>query len=146
MFRRRIPAAPLALFPLPLMVLGLAVLRKLPIKQLLSRQPAAALDPPFVMGSPQNKLLALANQLRLYRPPPESLGDEDEEEVSAGGKVVSQVGFAESAARDAAVVERFRPKRAAVLVCLFEGEGGDFRVILTKRSSRLSTHSGVAKV
>ncbi|KAI4365158.1 hypothetical protein MLD38_021172 [Melastoma candidum] len=118
----------------------LAVLRRLPIKQLLSRQPATALDPPFLMGSPPNRLSALADQLRQYRPPPGSLGEDDEEE-SSGGKVVSQVGFAESAA-GAAVVERFKPKRAAVLVCLFEGEGGDFRVILTKRSSRLSTHSG----
>ncbi|KAF4398247.1 hypothetical protein G4B88_009863 [Cannabis sativa] len=34
------------------------------------------------------------------------------------------------------------PKRAAVLVCIFQGDGGDLRVILTKRSSNLSTHSG----
>ncbi|XP_062095868.1 nudix hydrolase 15, mitochondrial-like [Humulus lupulus] len=34
------------------------------------------------------------------------------------------------------------PKKAAVLVCIFEGDGGDLRVILTKRSSNLSTHSG----
>ncbi|KAG2685252.1 hypothetical protein I3760_10G116800 [Carya illinoinensis] len=38
--------------------------------------------------------------------------------------------------------ERFRPKRAAVLVCLFEGDAGDLGVILTKRFSKLSTHSG----
>lgn len=33
-------------------------------------------------------------------------------------------------------------KAAAVLICLFEGKGGDIRVILTKRSSNLSSHSG----
>lgn len=33
-------------------------------------------------------------------------------------------------------------KRAAVLVCLFEGNDGDLRVFLTKRSSNLSSHSG----
>ncbi|XP_052735673.1 nudix hydrolase 15, mitochondrial isoform X4 [Vigna angularis] len=33
-------------------------------------------------------------------------------------------------------------KRAAVLICLFEGGDGSLRVILTKRSSSLSTHSG----
>ncbi|KAI9197588.1 hypothetical protein LWI28_001191 [Acer negundo] len=34
-------------------------------------------------------------------------------------------------------------KRAAVLVCIFQGEvAGDLRVILTKRSSTLSSHSG----
>ncbi|KAL8468165.1 hypothetical protein ACS0TY_031418 [Phlomoides rotata] len=32
--------------------------------------------------------------------------------------------------------------RAAVLICLFEGEKGDIRVILTKRSSNMSSHSG----
>ncbi|KAI3719015.1 hypothetical protein L6452_19902 [Arctium lappa] len=38
--------------------------------------------------------------------------------------------------------ERFkRPNRAAVLICLFE-EGHDIHVILTKRSSKLSSHSG----
>ncbi|KAI4371762.1 hypothetical protein MLD38_010076 [Melastoma candidum] len=75
------------------------------------------------MGSPQNRLSALANQLRQYRPPAGSLGEDDDEEESSGGKVVSQVGFAESAA-GATVVERFKPKRAAVLVCLFEGRVG----------------------
>ncbi|KAE8719907.1 Nudix hydrolase 15 [Hibiscus syriacus] len=38
--------------------------------------------------------------------------------------------------------ETFRPKRAAVLICLFEGDAGDLRVILTKRALRMSTHSG----
>ncbi|KAG8385476.1 hypothetical protein BUALT_Bualt03G0049300 [Buddleja alternifolia] len=89
--------------------------------------------------APSNKLMALAQQLRLYKPPPASGEDDDEIE----GKVVSQLGFAESAtsvARQPA--ERFRPKRAAVLICLFEGNDGELRVILTKRSSSLSTHSG----
>ncbi|KAL6644304.1 hypothetical protein ACP70R_015912 [Stipagrostis hirtigluma subsp. patula] len=38
--------------------------------------------------------------------------------------------------------ELFRPRRAAVLVCLFRGAAGELRVILTKRASSLSTHSG----
>lgn len=33
-------------------------------------------------------------------------------------------------------------KRAAVLVCIFQGDAGDLRVILTKRASTLSSHSG----
>ncbi|GMI72306.1 ARABIDOPSIS THALIANA NUDIX HYDROLASE HOMOLOG 15, nudix hydrolase homolog 15 [Hibiscus trionum] len=33
-------------------------------------------------------------------------------------------------------------RRAAVLVCIFQGNNGDLRVILTKRSSTLSSHSG----
>ncbi|KAL0700504.1 hypothetical protein Bca4012_056626 [Brassica carinata] len=60
----------------------------------------------------------------------------------SAGKVVSQVGFQESMTPVPKDPERFRPKRVAVLICIFEGDEGDLRVILTKRSSRLSTHSG----
>ncbi|KAL0407408.1 UNVERIFIED_CONTAM: Nudix hydrolase 15, mitochondrial [Sesamum latifolium] len=35
-----------------------------------------------------------------------------------------------------------KPSRAAVLICLFEDERGDLRVILTKRYSAMSSHSG----
>ncbi|XP_047327608.1 nudix hydrolase 15, mitochondrial-like [Impatiens glandulifera] len=38
--------------------------------------------------------------------------------------------------------EKFEFKRAAVLICIFEDEKGELRVILTKRSSRLSTNAG----
>ncbi|KAL6901000.1 hypothetical protein ACP4OV_005676 [Aristida adscensionis] len=38
--------------------------------------------------------------------------------------------------------ELFRPRRAAVLVCLFRGAQGELRVLLTKRASTLSSHSG----
>ncbi|KAK9085467.1 hypothetical protein Sjap_025878 [Stephania japonica] len=41
--------------------------------------------------------------------------------------------------------KRVLPNRAAVLICLFEGMNGDLRVILTKRSARLSTHSGAVR-
>lgn len=88
------------------------------------------------------RLLALAQQLRLYTPPTISEDIEEQNLEESAGKVVSQVGFAESATPIAQDSERFRSKRAAVLVCLFEGDAGDLRVILTKRSSRLSTHSG----
>ncbi|XP_071720194.1 nudix hydrolase 15, mitochondrial-like [Rutidosis leptorrhynchoides] len=77
-----------------------------------------------------SKLTALAQQLRRYKAPS---GDDD---------LVSEVGFVESATP---VVnqppQRFKPKKAAVLICLFEGIDG-FHVILTKRSATLSTHSG----
>ncbi|XP_051129067.1 nudix hydrolase 15, mitochondrial-like [Andrographis paniculata] len=93
---------------------------------------------------PSRKLMVLAQQLRLYKPPPPSDDEEEEEKIEEReGKVVSQLGFAESATPVAQQPsEGFRPKRAAVLICLFEGDDGEFRVILTKRSSRLSTHSG----
>ncbi|XP_024160082.1 nudix hydrolase 15, mitochondrial isoform X1 [Rosa chinensis] len=98
------------------------------------------MDPPT--SSP--RLLALTHQLRLYKPPPLSWDDDSEEQriEETAGKVVSQVGFAESKTPIGRDPETFRPKRAAVLICLFEGDGGDLRVVLTKRSSGLSTHSG----
>ncbi|EOY28079.1 hypothetical protein QUC31_012837 [Theobroma cacao] len=114
------------------------------------------LSPPFVklmasstslnggsLSNSSQRLLALAQQLRHYRPPTCSLDDNEEQIMEeAAGKVVSQVGFQESVTPVAKNPEKFRPKRAAVLICLFEGDAGDLRVILTKRSSRLSTHSG----
>ncbi|CAD5188377.1 unnamed protein product [Musa acuminata subsp. malaccensis] len=99
-------------------------------------------------GRSSHRLLRLAEQLRLYRPSPLS-SDADETVVDDRGKVFSAMALLESAAAAAAAhltgsgaTEKLAPKRAAVLVCLFEGDRGEFRVILTKRSSNLSTHSG----
>ena len=39
----------------------------------------------------------------------------------------------------------WRGRRAAVLICLFEGPDGELRVILTKRSMKLSSHPGKLK-
>lgn len=85
----------------------------------------------------------LAQQLRLYKPIPtfEEDGIEEERNEESARKVDVHVGVAESTA-PITHPERFKPKRAAVLICIFEGDNGDLRVILTKRSSRLSTHSG----
>ncbi|KAI4296866.1 hypothetical protein L6164_036786 [Bauhinia variegata] len=88
------------------------------------------------------RLVALAQQLRLYKHPPFLDETEEQSVEESDGKVVSQVGFPESATPIAQQSEKFKPKRAAVLICLFEGDAGDLRVILTKRSSKLSTHSG----
>ncbi|XP_027917079.1 nudix hydrolase 15, mitochondrial-like [Vigna unguiculata] len=88
------------------------------------------------------RLLTLAQHLRQYKAPsfPEDIVEQRIEE--SGGKVVSQVGFPEAVTPVGQNPEKFRPKKAAVLICLFEGDDGDLRVILTKRSSKLSTHSG----
>ncbi|CAD6265581.1 unnamed protein product [Miscanthus lutarioriparius] len=67
---------------------------------------------------------ALVRRLRLHRPAPSPY------EPSAAVAPAPGAG------------ELFRPRRAAVLVCLFRGAAGELRVILTKRSSSLSTHSG----
>ncbi|KAF7803357.1 Nudix hydrolase 15, mitochondrial [Senna tora] len=100
--------------------------------------------PKYMDSSPKgsHRLHALAQQLRLYKPPFFSDDIEEQSMEENGGKVVSQLGFPESAAPIARNPEKFKPKRAAVLICLFEGDAGDLRVILTKRSSRMSTHSG----
>ncbi|XXG61494.1 hypothetical protein AAC387_Pa05g0092 [Persea americana] len=96
-------------------------------------------------SSGSQRLRALAQQLRLYKPPPSPPSSDDDEEEEkrqeSARKVVSQLGFAESAA-PIPNPPKFTPKRAAVLICLFEGDAGDLRVILTKRSRNLSTHSG----
>ncbi|RWR97475.1 nudix hydrolase 15, mitochondrial [Cinnamomum micranthum f. kanehirae] len=97
-------------------------------------------------SSGSQRLRALAQQLRLYKPPPSPPSSDDEEEEEqkrqeSARKVVSQLGFAESSAPNPHP-PKFTPKRAAVLICLFEGDAGDLRVILTKRSRNLSTHSG----
>ncbi|XP_020239690.1 nudix hydrolase 15, mitochondrial [Cajanus cajan] len=88
------------------------------------------------------RLLALVQHLRQYKAPsfPEDTVEQSIEE--SDGKVVSQVGFPESATPIGQSSEKFRPNRAGVLICLFEGDDGDLRVILTKRSSKLSTHPG----
>ncbi|KAK8503987.1 hypothetical protein V6N13_092787 [Hibiscus sabdariffa] len=113
------------------------------IFSLLKRLPL--FSPPLVnvIPSPSQRLLALAQQLRHHKPPSSSWDDNDDRTIEeAAGKVVSLVGFQESATRVAQNSDDFRSKRAAVLICLFEGDAGDLRVILTKRSSRLSSHSG----
>lgn len=73
------------------------------------------------------RLTKLAQRLRLYQSPIESLNNQ---------KLITNSQLESNG------IEKSKPKRAAVLICLFEGENGDFRVILTKRSSKLSTHSG----
>ncbi|XP_058095692.1 nudix hydrolase 15, mitochondrial-like [Magnolia sinica] len=118
----------------------LPALRRLCMHTVLPNSRKTLMDP--IYGS--QRLRILAQQLRSYRPPSpsSSSSDEDEKEESgASGKVISQVGFAESAA-PISNPAKFKTKRAAVLICLFEGNAGDLRVILTKRSSNLSTHSG----
>nr|BAK07656.1 predicted protein [Hordeum vulgare subsp. vulgare] len=73
---------------------------------------------------PATEMEALIQRLRLHRPPPSPYaGDPSTAATPNAG-------------------ELFKPRRAAVLICLFRGSAGELRVILTKRSSSLSTHSG----
>ncbi|XVE88164.1 hypothetical protein DITRI_Ditri19aG0046300 [Diplodiscus trichospermus] len=79
----------------------------------------------------------LAQRLRLYKPPalhriPESVSHETQH---SNGKSVSKI-------PESDYIHPENLKRAAVLVCIFQGDNDDLRVILTKRSSTLSSHSG----
>ncbi|XP_052202461.1 nudix hydrolase 11-like [Diospyros lotus] len=98
-----------------------------------------------------HRLIDLAQRLRLFKPvsPPGNNDDNSIEDPAVhqnGFKLIPQelgASGAELAANPIAKPpERVGRKRAAVLICLFEDEEGDLRVILTKRSSTLSTHSG----
>ncbi|KAL9452414.1 hypothetical protein AB3S75_008244 [Citrus x aurantiifolia] len=113
----------------------ISFLRKLPFSKIMDSSSTIA-------SSKTQRLVALAQQLRLYKPPPPFDEMEEQQIQETAGKVVSQVGFQESVTPIVKDPERFKPKKAAVLICLFEGDAGDLRVILTKRSSRMSTHSG----
>ncbi|KAG6495546.1 hypothetical protein ZIOFF_043372 [Zingiber officinale] len=88
------------------------------------------------MDSAPGGLYELIQRLRLYKPPPPP---DDEDDMDEKGKVFSSMGISEA---QASLPKPFQPKRAAVLICLFVGERGELRVILTKRSRNLSTHSG----
>lgn len=76
---------------------------------------------------------SLAEQLRHYRAPPWQ-PEED--------SVTSSVGMpaTEASRKDLKVFPT--KKRAAVLVCLYQGANEEFRVILTKRAGSLNSHSG----
>uniref|UniRef100_A0A0C9QM83 TSA: Wollemia nobilis Ref_Wollemi_Transcript_25006_1103 transcribed RNA sequence n=1 Tax=Wollemia nobilis TaxID=56998 RepID=A0A0C9QM83_9CONI len=92
------------------------------------------------------KLKNLAEQLRFYKPPAScSWAKDDMSEEIGGAGVSSHLGVAESVAmrsNSELSAARKRTQRASVLICLFEGSEGDLRVILTKRSGNLSSHSG----
>ncbi|XP_071689610.1 nudix hydrolase 15, mitochondrial-like [Rutidosis leptorrhynchoides] len=104
----------------------------------------------IIMNSNNNqncsRLAVLAQQLRQYKPPvvpfQSGLDDDNNEGVSN-----SQLGFPQSNNNLNLNINNKNRNRAAVLICLFQGKStdnndDDLRVILTKRSSGLSTHSG----
>ncbi|XP_057466122.1 nudix hydrolase 15, mitochondrial-like [Actinidia eriantha] len=78
------------------------------------------------------KLRCLANRLRCYQPP--SVNGETENGIDQGINSTNNT-------RIMKPVEA-KERRAAVLICLFEGTEGELRVILTKRSMNLSSHPG----
>ncbi|XP_058075757.1 nudix hydrolase 15, mitochondrial-like [Magnolia sinica] len=90
------------------------------------------------------RLQSLSEQLRSYNsvgtPWPVAKQEADEND----GRVVLHQSVNESTAERSHISDgdRSRERRAAVLICLFEGDQGELRVILTQRSYNLTTHPG----
>ncbi|GAB4827047.1 Nudix hydrolase 15, mitochondrial [Ancistrocladus abbreviatus] len=98
------------------------------------------------VDSCSQRLANLARQLRPYRNKASfssisSNGNHNNINLSKQMNQILQ-GSKESIDSNQIAKSGGRPKRAAVLICIFEGDDGDLRVILTKRSSTLSSHSG----
>ncbi|XP_030440399.2 nudix hydrolase 11-like [Syzygium oleosum] len=93
-------------------------------------------------------LAALARRLRRYEPPPPSGQTDQQQHEKPDGSETGAGRRSETTTES----PRRRPNRAraAVLICLFQdgsagggsGDGGDLRVLLTKRASTLSAHPG----
>lgn len=88
------------------------------------------------------RLKDLAQQLLLYKSPLQQASNTNStHQFSEQNEVVQEHDLNKK--DEANQPKRLKPNRAAVLVCIFEDEEhDDLRVILTKRSSNLSKHSG----
>ena len=88
-------------------------------------------------------LQRLAMQLQYFNQLPR-VNEEIEKDCSGIG---SDFGLFKSVEvkNDQSSCVNWRGRRAAVLICLFEGQDGELRVILTKRSMKLSSHPGKLK-
>ncbi|CAH9081245.1 unnamed protein product [Cuscuta epithymum] len=97
-------------------------------------------------AAPRSEMLVnLARRLSLYKPA-HSLDEPSSENLTgqADDKVAQNVGLNSKSVTNPITITppMSKSKRAAVLICLFEGESGDLCVVLTKRSSKLSSHPG----
>ncbi|KAJ7950020.1 Nudix hydrolase 15 mitochondrial [Quillaja saponaria] len=91
--------------------------------------------------SESHTLQWLAKQLQFYKPPM-VIDDDDEENSDDNSKTGSHLGLMEVQNDRQLSCGNWKERRAAVLICLFEGSETELRVILTKRSMKLSSHPG----
>ncbi|GMN40392.1 hypothetical protein TIFTF001_009622 [Ficus carica] len=84
-------------------------------------------------------LQRVAKQLQLYKSPDVD-GDQDQNDL--GGGPICAINDTTTARNEQFSSADWRKRRAAVLICLFEGPQGELRVILTKRSMKLSSYPG----
>ncbi|GAA0141807.1 phosphatase [Lithospermum erythrorhizon] len=85
-----------------------------------------------------SSLLKLAERLRHYKPIDQQIESSSHDQNLIGSERIDCDGQVIIVTSN----DKSTSGRAAVLVCLFEDQHGDIRVILTKRSSNLSSHSG----
>ncbi|XP_021289698.1 uncharacterized protein LOC110420641 [Herrania umbratica] len=106
--------------------------------------PSISIDTEMECGRKENlgsqTLQRIAEQLQCYKTP--SLIEELEN--ITGHSMGSNFGTMDHVEGENGLFTHanWRNRRAAVLICLFEGKQGELRVILTKRSMKLSSHPG----
>ncbi|KAJ6316031.1 hypothetical protein OIU78_019334 [Salix suchowensis] len=85
-------------------------------------------------------LRKIAEQLRFLTPDRVNTMEVEHFDDNLGSK--HEIMESVAVENDEFCLVNWRKKRAAVLICLFEGSEGELRVILTKRSMKLSSHPG----
>lgn len=85
-------------------------------------------------------LQRIARQLQFYKPP--KLDREDQKDVGRG-PIYAINGTKTAGNEQLSACADWRKRKAAVLICLFEGPQGELRVILTKRSMKLLSYPGM---
>ncbi|KAF5750796.1 hypothetical protein HS088_TW03G01136 [Tripterygium wilfordii] len=90
-----------------------------------------------VRNSPN--LQTVAEQLQFYNPGSLNSKLESNDDNMFGSKCEMECNKAKD---ERCGCLEWRDRRAAVLICLFEGHEGELRVLLTKRSMELSSHPG----
>lgn len=82
------------------------------------------------------KLHRLIEQLKLHKSP--RMDEENNEKIGTNCSIRNYM----TTKNEEFGCVSWRERRAAVLICLFEGSEGELRVILTKRSTNLASHPG----
>lgn len=83
------------------------------------------------------RLLRLVEQLKIQKSP--RMDEENNEKIGTNCGIRN---YMTNKNDEEFGCVNWRERRAAVLICLFEGSQGELRVILTKRSMNLASHPG----
>lgn len=113
------------------------------VQQILTYLPFLLLFQCPMACNRSERLMKLAERLHLYNPfdiSSNTINTQSQNQEFVPKK--QELGTDPIANNNSSNSIRSKSNRAAVLVCLFEDQQGHLRVILTKRASTLSTHSG----